>query len=100
MAVPIALYAIYNLARWGTVIDQGYVLIPGVLSDPIYAHGIFSLEYIPRQLYAMLLRSWNFEETAPFLKPSWAGLAVPLTTPLVVWALKARPRDPRGIRRR
>lgn len=95
VAIPVGLYAIYNLARWGTVVDQGFVLIPGVLNDPIYSHGIFSIDYIPRELYAMFLRSWNFEETPPFLKPSWAGLAVPLTTPLVVWVLKARPRDPR-----
>ena len=43
MAIPVGLYFLYNLARWGTLMDQGYTRIPGVLEDPIYVkHGIFA----------------------------------------------------------
>ena len=96
IGIPTAGYLLYNLARWGTVVDQSYVLIPGVLEDPIYAkHGILALEYIPRHLYAIFLRSWNFVDDPPFIQPSWWGLSLFLTTPLFLWLAKARLRDPR-----
>jgi hypothetical protein len=96
LAVPAAAYLLYNEARWGTLADQGYVLIPGVLDDPVYVkHGILSVWYIPRNLFAILFRSWNYVDDAPFLQPSWWGLGIFLTTPLYLWMAKARLHDPR-----
>jgi hypothetical protein len=96
IAIPTAVYLLYNVARWGTIVDQSYVLIPGVLEDPIYAkHGILALEYIPRHIHAIFLRSWNFVDDPPFFQPSWWGLSLFLTTPLFLWLGKARLRDPR-----
>lgn len=96
IGIPTLGYLLYNLARWGTIVDQSYVLIPGVLEDPIYAkHGILALEYIPRHIYAIFLRSWNFVDDPPFFQPSWWGLSLFLTTPLFVWLARARLRDPR-----
>jgi hypothetical protein len=96
LALPLAGYAIYNLARWGTPIDEGYVRIPGILKDPIYAeHGILSVYYIPRNLYAIFFRSWNYVDHPPFLQPSWWGLSVFLTTPVYLWLAKARWSEPR-----
>ena len=96
MAVPIGLYFAYNLVRWGTITDQGYTLIPGVLEDPIYAkHGIFAIEYIPRHVHAILLRSWNFVDDPPFFQPNWWGLGLFFTTPLLLWLVRARLQDPR-----
>ena len=98
MAVPVGLYFAYNLARWGTLMDQGYTLIPGVLEDPIYVeHGIFSIEYIPRHIYAIFLQSWRYVDDPPFLQPDWRGLGLFLTTPLFVWLLRARLQDPRVL---
>ncbi len=95
LAVPVVLYVAYNEVRWGSITDQGYVLIPGVLQDPIYAkHGIFSIWYVPRNLFAMLFRSWNYVDDAPWLQPSWWGLGLFLTTPLYLWLAKARWRSP------
>lgn len=72
LAVPAAVYVGFNLVRWGTVTDQAYVLIPGVLEDPVYEqHGILSAWYIPRNLFAILFRSWNYVNSAPWLQPSW-----------------------------
>ena len=91
MAVPVGLYFAYNLARWGTLLDQGYTLIPGVLEDPIYAkHGIFAIEYIPRHVHAIFLRGWNYVDDPPFIQPSWWGLSLFLTTPLYLWLARAR----------
>ena len=96
LAIPVALYAVYNLARWGTPIDMGYVLIPGVLQDPIYAdHGILSIFYIPRHLYAIFLRSFDLRAEFPWFRPSWWGLSLLLTTPLYLWLAHAPWRDPR-----
>lgn len=96
MAVPVGLYFLYNLARWGSLMDQGYTRIPGVLEDPIYAkHGIFAIEYIPRHIYAIFLQSWKYVDDPPFLQPNWYGLGLFLTTPVLVWIVRARLRDPR-----
>ncbi|HWP63496.1 MAG TPA: hypothetical protein VNO86_08510 [Candidatus Binatia bacterium] len=98
LAVPLAAYALYNLARWGTPIDQGYVRIPGIFEDPIYAeHGILSIHYIPRNLYAIFFRSWNYVDQPPYLQPSWWGLSVFFTTPVYLWLAKARLDDPRVV---
>lgn len=98
MAVPVGLYFAYNLARWGTLMDRGYTLIPGVLDDPIYEkHGIFAIEYIPRHIHAIFLRSWNFVDDPPFFQPSWWGLGLFLTTPVLVWLVRARLQDPRVL---
>jgi hypothetical protein len=95
LAIPALAYIAYNEVRWGTVTDQGYVLIPGVLQDPIYAkHGILSVWYIPRNLFAILFRSWNYVDDAPWLQPSWWGLGIFLTTPLYLWLAKANWRSP------
>ncbi len=95
LAVPAAAYIAYNEGRWGTVMDHGYVMIPGVLQDPIYAaHGIESVWYIPRNLFALLFRSWNYVDSAPWLQPSWWGLGIFLTTPLYLWLAKADWKSP------
>ncbi len=96
LAVPVVLYALYNLARWGTPIDMGYVLIPGVLQDPIYAeHGILSIFYLPRHIYAIFFRSFDLQAEFPWFRPSWWGLSLFLTTPLYVWLARAPGRDAR-----
>jgi len=95
LAVPVAIYVVFNLVRWGTLTDQSYTMIPGVLEDPIYEkHGILSPWYIPRNLFAILFRSWNYVDDPPYLQPSWWGLGIFLTTPLYLWLLKARLRSP------
>ena len=97
LALPMAVYVAYNIARWGTPIDLGYTSIPGVLKEPYYQQGILSITYIPRHLYAIFLRSWNFVDQPPWLQPSWWGLSLFLTTPLFLWLGTARLRDPRMV---
>lgn len=95
LGVPAVIYVLFNEARYGSLMDQSYTAIPGVLEDPIYAkHGILSVWYIPRNLFAILFRSWNYVDDAPWLQPSWWGLGIFLTTPLYLWLAKARLREP------
>ncbi len=95
LAIPVGLNALYDFVRFGSPLPVGYALIPGVLQEPYYTSGLLSIDYLPRQLYAIFLRTWNFVEQFPWLKPSWWGLGVFFTTPLFLWLVKARPRDPR-----
>jgi hypothetical protein len=97
VAIPMLIYGAYNYGRFGDVLESGYDAIPGVLQDPIYEHGILDVAYIPRNLYAMLFRSWNYVDDPPYLQPSWFGLSLPLTTPLFLWLARARLRDPRVL---
>ena len=91
--------AAYNVIRFGSPIEFGYGLImsrdgQSVLSEPWYTHGIMSPLYIPRGLFAMLGRQWDFVDEFPWLHPTWAGQAVTFTTPMLGWLVRARVRDP------
>jgi len=89
LSLFIALNALYNYLRFGSVLDKAYVLIPGVLNEPWYSHGLFHPSYIPRHLKTFL---WSFpraHSSFPYLSPSWAGLAIWITTPAFILAFKA-----------
>lgn len=97
LAVPVALMAAYNVARFGSPIDFGYAHIPsgetGLITDePWFQEGLMSVSYIPRHLNIMFLETFHLVPQAPFLKPSWAGTALWLTAPFLFWALAARGR--------
>ena len=91
LAVPVGLYLLYNIARWGTILDLGYGLIPGIQQDPFFQQGIFNIAYIPRQLYAIFLQGPIFLHQFPYIKPSWMGLGLFFTTPafIFIFNLKA-----------
>jgi hypothetical protein len=38
----------YNFVRFGSLFDVGYWMIPGILDEPWFSHGLFSLQYIPK----------------------------------------------------
>jgi hypothetical protein len=89
----------YNAIRFGSPFEFGYGLITSrdgesVLSEPWYTHGILSPLYIPRGLFAMLGRQWDFVDEFPWLHPTWAGQAVTFTTPLLGWLVRSPIRDP------
>ncbi len=80
---------IYNYLRFGDLWDKAYVLIPGVLNEPWYSRGLFHPSYIPRHLKTLL---WSFPRTHthfPYLSPSWAGLAIWITSPAFIFLYKA-----------
>ena len=91
LAIPITLYLLYNVARWGTILDLGYGLIPGIGQDPFFQQGIFNIVYIPRHLYAIFLQGPIFLNHFPYIEPNWMGLGLFFTTPafLFIFNLKA-----------
>lgn len=91
--VPIGVLGIslllYNHLRFGSILETGYSLIPGVLDEPWYSKGIFDLSYIPNSLKVMFLSLPIFTNEFPFIKPSWGGLSILITTPAFIYVLFA-----------
>ena len=90
LAIPAALVAAYNVARFGSPFDFGYTRIPGVLDEPWYAQGILSIEYIPRHLHLIFMRGFDYVDAFPWFRPNWSGASLVLTMPILLWLVKAR----------
>ena len=87
----VGLYLTYNHLRFGSPLTTGYSMIPGILEEPWYRDGFFNLNAIPRNLYTMFLKAPEFSDTFPFVKVHIiGGLSILLTTPIFLWAVKAR----------
>lgn len=96
VALPAALVAWYNLARFGSPFDFGYARIPAdeglVTDEPWFAEGILSVTYIPRHLNVIFLEGFDIVAQAPFLRPSLSGASLVLTAPILFWSVLARGR--------
>jgi hypothetical protein len=91
LLIPLWLYLIYNLARFGNPFTTGYDLIPGLLQEHQYRYGFFSIHSTGRNLFALLLQPPRQVDDFPWLKPSsLGGLSLLLTTPAVLWAIRSR----------
>ena len=83
--LPLALlYIGYDLLRWGTPLDSGYARLAE--GDFFFNHGLFSILYLPRHLYAIFLAPPELVEGTPFfLRPRFEGMSLFLTTPAFLW---------------
>ncbi len=83
----------YNFIRFGTILDQAYFILPKLLGEenqPWFVHGVANPVYIPNNIKAMF---WTFPKILdkfPFIQPSWAGLAIWITTPAFLYAFFAK----------
>lgn len=80
----------YNYIRFRVIWDKGYTLIPGVLQESWYQGGILNLKNIPNHLRIIFGALPIFSKTVPFIKPSWAGLAIWITTPVFIYSMLAK----------
>lgn len=83
-------FAIYNYLRFGSILETGYILIPGVLQESWYSKGLFHLSYIPNNFKAMFLSLPIFLKKAPYIQPSWAGLSVLITSPVFIYICSSK----------
>ena len=74
----------YNYLRFGSPWDFGYARIPGVLEEPWYANGIFSIRSIVPNMKAMLFESWKTIEGYPYLTPTGFGGSILLSSPFLL----------------
>jgi hypothetical protein len=94
----------YNAMRFGSPFDFGYGLIvsgkdqqtgciPATCtyptSEPWFADGIESISYIPRGLGHMLFDFFRVVPDFPYLLPSWTGLSIVLSMPLLGLIVRA-----------
>ena len=86
---------IYNYVRFGSFADFGYARIPGVLEEPWYQHGIFSIWYIRGQAYEMLFRLWETKANFPFYVPNGFSSSILLTSPFLFFTFRRGARDKR-----
>jgi hypothetical protein len=88
LGLMVGVYELYNFGRWGVFSDLGYTLIPGIQQDPYFQNGIFSISYIPRNIYAILFQGPILLEKFPYFEPNWMGLGLFFTTPAIIYAFK------------
>jgi len=85
-AIPVFLLmatASYNYARFGSVADFGYARIPGVLKEPWYQHGLFSLHAIPWNVHKMLFEGAADMPQFPFVRFYPFGCSIFMASPLL-----------------
>ena len=97
-AVPVVVTMAYNVARFGDPAQFGYDLVlnsegKSVLTESWYSQGINSLSYIPRNLNVMFLKTFDFVEEFPWFRPNWIGTSLILTTPILLWLIRAHGRN-------
>ncbi|MGI8408753.1 MAG: hypothetical protein ACR2M8_02590 [Pyrinomonadaceae bacterium] len=83
----------YNYIRFDSFTDFGYARIPGVLDEPWYYHGIFSIYYITGQIWEMLLRPWEFRSVFPYIVPDGFSSSILLSSPFLLFAFRLGARD-------
>lgn len=75
---------LYNYLRFHSPLDFGYARIPGVLKEPWYAHGIFSIYAVTDNIKAMLLDpSWKVLNQYPYLVPKGFGGSIFVSSPFL-----------------
>lgn len=74
----------YNEARFDSLWDFGYARIPGVLEEPWYRYGIFSIHAVPENLWMMLLQPWAVIPRFPWIVPQGFGGSLFLYSPFLV----------------
>ena len=73
--------------------DFGYARIPGVLDEPWYKHGIFSVWYIPGQAWEMIFKPWQFRDTFPYVMPNPFSSSIILSSPFLLFVFRSGGRD-------
>jgi hypothetical protein len=83
----------YNYVRFGTPLDAGYWMIPGIQNEPWFSKGLFSFSYISDNLVPFFagLPTITLDPFAIIFPLT--GTAIWLTTPAFVFTLKSKLRD-------
>src|SRR6267378_1842913 len=86
LSLPVTLgllTAAYNLARFHSISDFGYLHIPEVAQEPWYQHGLFSIQAIPWNIYTMLFQGFESISYFPYIIPNGFGCSIFLASPFL-----------------
>ena len=86
----IALTLVLNALRFGNPFETGYAFseqVHQVHLRHVYEHGIFDFSHIARHMPVFWEQMPIFATQPPFVRPSWAGMAVWLTSPALLIGL-------------
>ncbi|MBZ5557109.1 MAG: hypothetical protein LAO77_07510 [Acidobacteriia bacterium] len=92
VAVLGLLAAWHNHARFGEMTEFGYSYLAVRQQLDVERFGLFSLHYLPRNLYAAFLLLPQLSAHPPYVTISGHGLAMWITTPPLVLLFASRPR--------
>ena len=97
VAPSIAFFFLYNQLRFGTPLESGYALatLPEFLERQRQL-GLFSLAHIPMNLEYLLWHLPTLTAAPPFLRPDGLGMSVLVTSPGLLFALRADWRQARS----
>ena len=97
LAPSIVFFFAYNQVRFGSPLESGYAL--ATLPDWLERQrqiGLFSIRHIPMNIDYFLLHLPRFIPTWPFLRPDGLGMSVLLTSPGLLFAIRADWRRPQS----
>ncbi len=96
-APSIVFFFFYNQVRFGTPLESGYALasLPPFLEQQ-REQGLFSVVHIPMNLDYFLVHLPSLSPVFPYIVPDGLGLSVFLTSPGLLFALRADWRDRRA----
>ena len=98
-AVPLVLAVgallLYNYARFGDPRDFGYLNenVADALAAKLHTYGQFNLRYLPKNFWAMWLAGPQWNEERNFWQPDPEGMSLLLTTPALIYLIRARGRS-------
>jgi hypothetical protein len=80
----------YNQIRFGSILESGYALatLPAWLEQE-RAKGLFAFAHIPRNVDYFLLHLPKLIDTFPWFKPDGLGMSVLITSPGLLYAVRA-----------
>jgi hypothetical protein len=86
----IAFFLWYNLARFGSPLESGYALalLPPWL-EAIRQHGLFSTYHVPMNINYLFLKVPALIPTFPYFQPDGLGMSIFITSPGLLYALRA-----------
>jgi hypothetical protein len=93
----IAFFFLYNQVRFGTPLESGYALatLPPFLENQ-RLDGLFALIHVPMNLDYLFIHLPAVIPEFPFFRPDTLGMSVFLTSPGLLFALRADWRDKRA----
>jgi hypothetical protein len=93
----IAFFFFYNQVRFGTPLESGYALatLPPFL-EAQREQGLFSIVHVPMNLDYLFIHLPRLIPNPPFFRPDTLGMSVFLTSPGLLFALRADWRLPRA----